>query len=104
MLWTLGCPGWLLTGAVMTHSTEQQLFIPPGLRIIHIYASESRLFSRVAAIPQAGQDPSITQGTVHFYEWQGWRIFNLDVPAREPLEKDGRDGNTKAESADTAGT
>ena len=35
------------------HSTDQQLFIPPGLRIIHIYASESRLFSRVAAVLQA---------------------------------------------------
>lgn len=73
----------------MTHSVEQQLFIPPGLWIIHIYASESRLFSRAAAILQAGQEPSITWGTAHFHEHQHRGTFYLDVPAREPLEKDG---------------
>lgn len=90
MLWTSVRPGWLLGGVAMTHSTERQLFIPPGLRIIHVYASESRLFSRAAAILQAGQQPSITQGTGHFQERQHWRIFRLDVPIMEPLEKGGK--------------
>lgn len=85
----------------MTHSTDQEHFIPPGLRIIHISASESRLFPRVAAILQAGQEPPITQGTVHFHKWQRWRIFYLDAPARELLEKDGEDDTTEAESTVT---
>lgn len=85
----------------MTHSTDQEHFIPPGLRIIHISASESRLFPRVAAILQAVQEPPITQGTVHFHKWQRWRIFYLDAPARELLEKDGEDNTTEAESTVT---
>lgn len=75
------CPGWVLGDVVVTHNAEPWLFTPPGLLIIHIYASESRLFSQAAAIRQPGQEPSITWDTVHFHESQCWRIFCLDVPA-----------------------
>lgn len=52
---------------------------------------------------QAGQEPSITAGTVHFPKWQHWRIFYLEVPAGELLAKGGKDSNMKAANADTSG-
>lgn len=75
---------WLLRGVVMTHSTGQQLFIPPGLQIIHIYASGSRLFSPVSAILQVDQSHLLHRA---FPQAAEQRIFCLEAPAWELLEK-----------------
>lgn len=93
---------WLLRGVVMMHSTDRQLFIPPGLQIIHIYASGSRLFSWVAAILEVDQSHLLhrAQGISTSSRAEN---FLFGCPCQEIAGEGCKDSNTEAEHAGMVG-
>lgn len=93
---------WLLRGVVMTYSTDQQLFIPPGLQIIHIYASGSRLFSGVAAILRVDQSHLLRRAQSISTSSRA-EDFLFGCPCQGTAGEGCKDSNTEAESAALAG-
>lgn len=89
-------------GVVMTHSTAQQLFIPPGLQIIHIYASGSRLFSCMSAILQVDQS-HLSQRAQGISKSNRAENFLFGCPCQGTAGEGCKDSNREAESADVAG-
>lgn len=87
-------------GVVMTHSTAQQLFIPPGLQIIHIYASGSRLFSCMSAIVQVDQS-HLSHRAQGISTSSRAEVFLFGCPCQGTAGEGCKD--REAESADMAG-